>query len=130
MQKPTVAELSKLYPNASVEYLNDYIDRKCLLIQQEDEIVAITDALLNSFREQIIGILYLPTGQNKVELMKQKVSDLELQLASVEVDGAIQLHETAGYLYQWILDKRFGSDVTQEVGGEQKTNKSDRKSVV
>ena len=124
MRKPTVAELSVLYPSVNADYLNDYIDRKCLLIQQEDDVVEMTNALLNSFREQIIGVLYLPTEQNKAELIKQKVSDLEFQLANIEVDGAIQLHETSGYLYQWILDKWFGSDVTHEVGGEQKTDKS------
>lgn len=120
MRKPTDAELSVLYPDVDVTYLNDYIDRKCLLIQQEDEIVDSINVLLDSFKEQIIGVVYLPTEQNKDMLIKQKIDDLEFQLANIEVDSAIQLHEMSGYLYQWILDKWFGSDVTQEVGGEQK----------
>lgn len=122
IQKPTDKQLKMLYPNISTEYLSDCIDRKILLIEQEDEIISQVDVTLNSFKEQIVGILCLPSG-DKQKLIQAKVNDLEYQLANIEIDAIIQLHETSGYLYEWLLDKYFATPI-QEVGGEQTTNNS------
>lgn len=122
IQKPTNEQLKVLYPNISTEYLSDNLDRKLLLIEQEDEVISKVDVTLNNFREQIVGILCLPIG-DKTKLIQTKVNDLEFQLANMEIDAIIQLHETSGYLYEWLLEKYFLSP-TQEMGGEQTTNNS------
>lgn len=123
MQKPTKEQLQKLYPNASADYISEHIDRKMLLIEAEDDIIAQIENLINQFQEQIVGVLLLPTG-DKPKLIQAKIADMEFQLANIEVDSIIQLHEYSGYLYQWLLEKYFGDNPVQETGGEQQTQSS------
>lgn len=118
MQKPTNKQLQKLYPNASAEYISEHIDRKIILIEEENSVITQIEELINQFQEQIIGVLMLPTG-DKPKLIQSKLSDLEFQLATIEIDSIIHLHETSGYLYQWLLEKYFGENPVQEIGGEQ-----------
>lgn len=124
MVKPTKEQLKMLYPNVDVEYLSDHIDRKILLIEMEDKVISQIDDVINSFKEQITGVLFLPySDEQKDKLIEQKFKDLEFQLASLEVDAVIQLHESSGNLYQWILEKHFGEVPTKEIGGEQVSRK-------
>ena len=120
MQKPTEAQLQKMYPNASTEYISDNIDRKIALIQAEDSVIEQIDKLINQFQEQIIGVMLLQTV-DKNKLVQSKLADLEFQIANIEVDAIVQLYETSGYLYQWLIEKYFGDVPTQEIGGEQNT---------
>jgi len=125
MIKPTEKQLKKLYPDIDVSYLNDHIDRKITLINMEDEVIKQIEDVLTQFKELISGVLFLPyTTDVKQTLLKQKFNDLEVQLANLEVDGIIQLHESSGYLYQWILEKHFSGIPTKEFGGEQVSRKN------
>lgn len=127
-QKPTKEQLRKMYPNASVEYISEHLDRKLLLIEAEDNVIAQLDKIVTQFQEQIVGVLMLPTG-DKPKLIQSKISDMEFQIANLEVDSIIQLHEYSGYLYQWLLEKYFGESPVQEMGGEQDTSVQRKKLV-
>lgn len=128
-QKPTKEQLRKMYPSASPEYISEYLDRKLLLIEAEDNVIVQLDKIVTQFQEQIVGILMLPTG-DKPKLIQSKISDMEFQIANLEVDSIIQLHEYSGYLYQWLLEKYFGESPVQEMGGEQDTSSVQRKKLV
>lgn len=128
-QKPTKEQLRKMYPSASPEYISEHLDRKLLLIEAEDNVIVQLDKIVTQFQEQIVGILMLPTG-DKPKLIQSKISDMEFQIANLEVDSIIQLHEYSGYLYQWLLEKYFGENPVQEVGGEQDTSSVQRKKLV
>lgn len=123
MVKPSREQLKQLYPSVDTDYLSDHIDRKITLIDAEDKIVSDIQSLMDKFRNDISGVLYLPIG-NREDLIKQKLADLEFQLADLEVDAIIQLHETSGYLYQWVLEKYFSEVPTKTIGGEQETSVS------
>lgn len=128
-QKPTKEQLRKMYPSASPEYISEHLDRKLLLIEAEDNVIVQLDKIVTQFQEQIVGILMLPTG-DKPKLTQSKISDMEFQIANLEVDSIIQLHEYSGYLYQWLLEKYFGESPVQELGGEQDTSSVQRKKLV
>lgn len=128
-QKPTKEQLRKMYPSASPEYISEHLDRKLLLIEAEDNVIVQLDKIVTQFQEQIVGILMLPTG-DKPKLIQSKISDMEFQIANLEVDSIIQLHEYSGYLYQWLLEKYFGESPVQEMGGEQDTSSVQRKKLV
>lgn len=128
-QKPTKEQLRKMYPSASPEYISEHLDRKLLLIEAEDNVIVQLDKIVTQFQEQIVGILMLPTG-DKPKLIQSKISDMEFQIANLEVDSIIQLHEYSGYLYQWLLEKHFGESPVQELGGEQDTSSVQRKKLV
>lgn len=120
MVKPTTEQLMQLYPKIDVEYLSNHIDRKLLLIEAEDDVVLQIQTLIEKFKTDVSGVLYLPIG-NKEKIIKQKLDDLEFQIADIEIDAIIQLHETSGYLYQWILEKHFSNIPIKTIGGEQTT---------
>lgn len=133
MVKPTLEQLTLLYPSISTDYLDNCVNRQLTLIQQEEENVNRADVIINRYSDAIINfinnliqskgkdkITYLDRDLNIQQQIKDYLNKMIVELVEYQVDVTINTYELSSILQAWILESQFTDNAYEEIGGEQK----------